>query len=172
MANRYEFSVLHTTRIVKTNQNLEGFWELETTAWPHDHAVVPWLSLPTPTPPPLSTTARPHYDKAHNITRAGLQGRNYEGRGWAQCPSLIIGVLFLQNVYCNNVTYYTMFGGITTQRGGVPSLLVAPDTISDMARRGKSLLVMSNSLSSKTSRVFEGGCSLPTPSPPLPHIHS
>jgi hypothetical protein len=36
----------------------------------------------------------------------------------------------------------------------------APDIIFDMARRGKTLLVMSNSLSSRTSCVFEGGCEL------------
>ena len=35
-------------------------------------------------------------------------------------------------------------------------LLVAPDTISDVARRGKTLLVMSKSLSSKTRLHFRG----------------
>jgi len=102
-----------------------------------NHAVVPWLSLPTP--PPLSTTARPHYDKAHDITRAGPQGRNYEGRGWAQCPSLIIGVLFLQNyVYCNLL--HNVWRHNDATRG---SILVAPDTTSDVARRGE-LLVLEN----------------------------
>jgi len=100
-------------------------------------------SLPTPSPPWPSTIDNDN-DRTATL-RQHAQSNEGRGEDWALCPSRIVNCLFSDNyVYCTNLLHNIWRHSDMMRR--VPSLLIAPDTISNMARRGKTLHVMSNSL--------------------------